>query len=43
VIEVNGTEPQIRAEPTIDDVIAGTDSVLDRAVGALRDVKPWNS
>ncbi|MFH2008486.1 MAG: S41 family peptidase [bacterium] len=35
-IEGNGTVPQIRAERTRDDVIQGTDSVLDRAVDALK-------
>ena len=36
IIEANGNEPQIHAEPTVKDVIDGTDSVLDRAVQALR-------
>ena len=40
VIEANGNEPQIHAEPTVKDVIDGTDSVLDRAVQAVREPKP---
>jgi len=40
IIEVNGNTPQIHAESTIQDVINGTDSVLDRAVQSLSKSKP---
>jgi carboxyl-terminal processing protease len=35
VIEGNGNVPQIHFEPTVDDIVSGTDSVLERAVQAL--------
>ena len=39
IIEVNGNVPQIHAEPSVQDVIDGTDSVLDHAVQALSKAK----
>ena len=36
IIEVNGNVPQIQVEPTIADIINGTDPVIERAVGELR-------
>ncbi|GAG03241.1 unnamed protein product, partial [marine sediment metagenome] len=36
IIEANGNVPQIHAEPTIADIVNGTDSVLERAVQALQ-------
>jgi carboxyl-terminal processing protease len=36
IIEGNGNVPRIHAERTIDDVVNGTDSVLERAVQSLR-------
>ena len=35
-IELNGNAPQVHAEPTVKDVLEGTDSVIARAVQALR-------
>ncbi|NQT16710.1 MAG: hypothetical protein HQ582_28390, partial [Planctomycetes bacterium] len=35
IIEGNGNVPQISAELTVDDVVNGTDSVVDRAVRAV--------
>ncbi len=32
LIEGNGTEPQIKVEPTVKDIIVGTDPVIDRAI-----------
>ncbi len=32
IIEVNGTEPQIKVEPTIRDIMNGTDPVIERAI-----------
>lgn len=39
IIEGNGNVPQIRAEPTIDDIVNGTDSVLERAVQSLQRIR----
>ena len=36
IIELNGSVPDVPAEPTIRDVIEGTDSVMARAIQALR-------
>jgi carboxyl-terminal processing protease len=36
IIELNGNEPRIHVEPTLSDVVNGTDSVLARAVEAIR-------
>jgi C-terminal processing protease CtpA/Prc len=36
IIEENGNAPKIHVEPTIADVINGTDSVIERAVEELR-------
>jgi len=36
IIERNGNVPQIHAEPTIADILNGTDSVLERAVRSLQ-------
>ena len=36
IIEGNGNAPDVSAEPGIDDVMSGVDSVLERAVGELR-------
>ncbi len=35
IVEVNGNVPEIHAELTLEDVINGTDSVVERAVEAL--------
>jgi len=39
IIEGNGNVPQIHFEPTIDDIVSGTDSVLKRAVQTLRQMR----
>ncbi len=36
IIEANGNIPQIHVEPTIDDVLNGTDSVMEQAIKELQ-------
>ncbi|MEN6366661.1 MAG: S41 family peptidase [Thermoguttaceae bacterium] len=42
IIEVNGTVPEIHAELTVKDMMNGTDSVIARAVDALRETTSRN-
>ena len=39
-VEVNGNAPDVVVEPTIDDLLAGRDPVLDRAVALLTAGRP---
>jgi len=40
IIEGNGTEPQIRVEPAIKDIVNGTDPVIERAVKECMKLRP---
>jgi hypothetical protein len=42
IIEGNGTQPQIRIEPTLEDAQRGIDGVLERAFVELKKQKRRN-